>query len=77
VLRIYGADDKLVDLLVVDWNTGTQAAVRMAGQLSGWFGVGSGVRQGCVIAPLLFNAYMDSVVKQALATMWGPACVLF
>ena len=27
------------------------------------------MRQGCVIAPLLFNIYMDFVVKQALAQM--------
>ena len=33
----------------------------------------SGVRQGCVIAPLLFNIYMDFVVRQALAQM-PPDC---
>lgn len=68
VLRVYGVHQKLVGLLE-DLHTGTQAAVRMGGGLSEWFDVRSGVRQGCVIAPLLFNIYIDFVVKQALALM--------
>ena len=68
VLMVYGVHKKLVELLE-DLHTGTQAAVRMGGGLSEWFDVQSGVRQGCVIAPLLFNIYIDFVVKQALARM--------
>jgi hypothetical protein len=41
----------------------------MEGQKSEWFDVRGGVRQGCVIAPLLFNIYMDFVAKQALSQM--------
>jgi hypothetical protein len=33
------------------------------------FIVNSGVRQGCVVAPLLFNVLLDFVVRQALADM--------
>jgi hypothetical protein len=65
---VHGIHSKLIELLQ-DLHTGTQAAVKMDGELSGWFDVGSGVRQGCVIAPLLFNVYMDFVAKQALARM--------
>ena len=68
VLRVYGVHKKLVELLE-DLHTGTQAAVRLGGKLSEWFDVRSGVRQGCVIAPVLFNIYIDFVVKQALAQM--------
>ena len=68
VLRVYGVHQKLVELLE-DLHTGTQAAVRMGGGLSEGFDVRSGVRQGCVIAPLLFNIYIHFVVKQALALM--------
>jgi hypothetical protein len=68
VLRVYGVHGKLIELLE-DLHTGTQAAVKLGGAVSGWFDVKSGVRQGCVIAPLLFNIYMDFVVKQALAQM--------
>ena len=65
ILRVYA---KLVELLE-DLHKGTQAAVRMGGSMSEWFDVRGGVRQGCVISPLLFNIYMDFVVKQALAQM--------
>jgi hypothetical protein len=34
-----------------------------------WFDVDVGVRQGCVIAPLLFNLFMDMMVKVALSRM--------
>jgi len=72
ILRAYGVHPKLIELLE-DLHTGTQAAVRMGSSLSEWFEVRSGVRQGCVIAPLLFNIYMDYVVKLALSLM-PPDC---
>lgn len=68
ILRVYGVHTKLIELLM-DLHTGTQAAVRMGGVVSEWFDVHGGVRQGCVIAPLLFNVYMDFVVRQAMAQM--------
>jgi hypothetical protein len=64
---VYGIHKKLE--LLEDLHIGTQAAVRMEGQKFEWFDVRGGVRQGCVIAPLLINIYMDVVVKQALAQM--------
>jgi hypothetical protein len=68
ILRVYGVHTKLIDLLV-GLNMGTQAAVRMGGVVSEWFDVRGGVWQGRVIAPLLFNIYMDFVVRQAMAQM--------
>jgi hypothetical protein len=72
VLELYGVHAKLIALLQ-DLHVGTQAAVRMDGVVGPWFEVSSGVRQGCVIAPLLFNVFMDFVVKQALSRM-PPGC---
>ena len=34
--------------------------------MSDVFEVKSGVRQGCVLSPLLFNAYMDKIVRDAV-----------
>ena len=36
---------------------------------SEWFDICRGVRQGCVIVPLLFNIYFDCVVRLSLAEM--------
>jgi hypothetical protein len=40
------------------------------------FIVNNGVRQGCVVALLLFNVFLDFVVRQALADMSKDAIVL-
>ena len=31
---------------------------------SEWFRIDSGVRQGCIMSPWLFNVYMDRVMKE-------------
>ena len=68
VLRLYGVHSKLIALLD-DLHSGTDAAVRMDGKLGSRFRVSSGVRQGCVIAPSLFNIFIDLVIKKALSRM--------
>jgi hypothetical protein len=55
--------------LLADLHTGTQAAVKLAGSKGEWFDISHGVRQGCVIAPLLFNIFFDCVVRLALSEM--------
>jgi exonuclease III len=68
VLAAYGVEPKVIELLA-DLHTGTQAAVKLAGEHGDWFDIGRGVRQGCVIAPLLFNVFFDCVVRLSLAEM--------
>ena len=43
----------------------SRSAVRTASGTSDWFPVTSGVRQGCVLSPLLFVIYMDQITKEA------------
>ena len=45
---------------------GSRAAVRAYGRVSECFDVTCGVRQGCVLAPTLFNLYFDAVIHMSL-----------
>lgn len=45
---------------------GTSAAVRCEGGLTDWFEVRTGLRQGCMLSPALFNIFIDFVVRKAL-----------
>jgi lysophospholipid acyltransferase (LPLAT)-like uncharacterized protein len=50
VLSIYGLDAHLLKLIRA-LHEGTQAAVRLDGELGPWFDITRGARQGCVLAP--------------------------
>jgi len=63
-----GVHPKLIQLLE-DLHHDTQAAVRLDRDVGDWFDVGCGVKQVCVIAPLLFNVFMDFLVRKALGHM--------
>jgi hypothetical protein len=76
VLRAYGVPPLLVEL-VSDLHTGTLVAVRLGSQKGEPFSVSCGVRQGCIIAPLLVNVFIDFVVRQALARMPSTCGVTF
>lgn len=43
--------------------------MRIGGKVADWFSIKTGVRRGCMIAPLLFNVFFDCVVSQAQAAM--------
>ena len=42
----------------------SQACVRVKGGESECFRIDSGVRQGCIMSPWLFNVYMETVTKE-------------
>ena len=49
----------------------SRAYVRGGMDVSKWFPVNVGLRQGCVMSPWLFNVYMDGVVGEVNARMLG------
>ena len=66
VLRLYGIGGRLlrgVESLYV----GSKACVRVGNEVSEWFPVRVGLRQGCVMLPWLFNLYIDGVVREVNA----------
>ena len=66
VLRLYGIGGRLLRG-VKSMYDGSKACVRVGNEVSEWFPVRVGLRQGCVILPWLFNLYIDGVVREANA----------
>ena len=49
---------------VQSFHVDSRAHVRVGNDVSEWFPVNVGLRQGCVMCPWLFNVYMDGVVRE-------------
>ena len=42
---------------------GQEATVRTGHEITDWFQIGKGVRQGCILTPCLFNLYAKYIMK--------------
>lgn len=65
ILRKIGIDDK--DLRIIEnlyWNQ--TARIKHKGEISKEIKIQRGVRQGCILSPLLFNLYSEEIFSQAL-----------
>ena len=54
----------------------SRACVRVGNDVSEWFPVNIGLRQGCVMSPWLFNVYMDGVVREVNVRVLGKGLEL-
>ena len=70
MLRVYGVEGKLLKA-VQSFHVDSRACVRAGNDVSEWFPVNVGLRQGCVMSPWLFNVYMDSVVREVNVRVLG------
>ena len=70
ILKEYGVPQLLIDL-IQELYSGTWCQVRADGSVSPGFEVKSGVRQGCVLSPLLFNCFIDKILREATAMLGG------
>ena len=64
ILRCYGIPNKIIDIIRKLYD-GSRCAVRVDGQLGDWFQVITGVRQGCILSPLLFLLVMDWILRRS------------
>ena len=53
-----------------------KACVRVGNDVSEWFPVNVGLRQGCVMSPWLFHVYMDGVVREVNVRVLGKGLEL-
>ena len=63
-LKEMGIPDHLTCLLR-NLYAGQEAIVRTGHGTTGWFQIGKGVRQGCILLPCLFNLYAEYVMRNA------------
>ncbi|KAG0730593.1 Retrovirus-related Pol polyprotein from type-2 retrotransposable element R2DM [Chionoecetes opilio] len=65
LLRLRGIPARTIDL-ITGLYSGTESAMKCGAGVSSFFPVNTGVRQGCVLAPSLFNACMDWVLDKVV-----------
>ena len=70
VLRLYGIGGRLLRG-VKSLYVGNKACVRVGNEVSEWFPMRVGLRQGCVMSPWLLNLYIDGVVREVNARVLG------
>ena len=68
LLTRLGFPSKLVHILR-GLHVNTEASVRVDGVLSEPFQVSTGLKQGCLLAPFLFNLYFNKVMHQVLSDL--------
>ena len=64
ILQEMGIPDNLTCLLR-NLYAGQEATVRIGHGTTDWFQIGKGVRQGCILAPCLFNLYAEYIMRNA------------
>jgi hypothetical protein len=70
IVAKYGIPDKVINIMKSFYQD-SRCAVRTEGILGEFFEIHSGVRQGCVLSPLLFGIIMDWILKRSMGEQSG------
>ena len=62
-LSLMGVSNKMLTALKSLYEN-VKCTVRINGRQSDWFSVGTGLKQGCILSPLLFNGNINDLVKK-------------
>ena len=74
VLARFGVPPRML-AVIRQFHDGMQACVRLDGECSDKCDVGQGLRQGCVLAPLLFNMFFTAVLRVAEKRFLADAAI--
>ncbi len=69
-MRLYGLGGRWLKAVKSSYMN-SRACVRVGNDVSEWFPVRVGLRQGCVMSPWLFNVDLDGVVREVHARLLG------
>jgi len=58
IMKSYGIVDSIIDIVKCLY-ANSRCSVRTEGELGEWFQIVTGVRQGCILSPLLFLLVID------------------
>ena len=72
ILRMYGMPDKIIHL-IENLYKDSECTVLVDGEPTAPFKVKTGVRQGCILSPILFCIAIDFVMKSHIAISSGIA----
>ena len=64
LMRKYGCPEKFTTMIEA-LHTGMMANVSVGGEVSELFSVTNGVKQGCVLAPMLFSIFLSAMLDEA------------
>ena len=76
VLSLYGIPEKYIKVISAMYENNT-AAVKVGNEVSSWFCIKSGVKQGCVLSPFIWIILMDFVLRstgkamETIGIKWG------
>ena len=65
ILFWYSGNTRQPDLPLEKSDAGQEATVRTGHDTTGWFQIGKGVCQGCILSPCLFNLYAEYIMRNA------------
>ena len=64
LLRKYGCPEKFTTM-IESLHTGMMVNVRNGGEVSDTFAITNGVKQGCVLVPMLFSIFLSAMLEEA------------
>jgi hypothetical protein len=69
----YGLHGKFLEILKSMYAR-TESCVRIGGSLTDWFDVRNGVKQGCILSPILFSLFLEDLVQEIKDLGKGVVC---